>query len=162
VSGDGVQNPADLVAIEDDIAALVDDVAAVQLTVDAIEADVALIRAITDGIPTLTETRGTVTTDGTEQDVYINETPLGVFRPVCVKIDFTDHTATETVVVRTYYRITAGVAAPILQDEATFVGVVSPELVNINLEPNRYGIRVTMEKTVGTNRDYDWEAFYEI
>ena len=151
----GVHNPLDATAI-------LADIAEIQAALDAIEADVALIRAITDGIPTLTETRGTVTTDGTEQDVYINETPLGVFRPVCVKIDFTDHTATETVVVRTYYRITAGVAAPILQDEATFVGVVSPELVNINLEPNRYGIRVTMEKTVGTNRDYDWETFYEI
>ena len=147
-SGEGVQNPADLTELEADVAAIQDDVTD--------------IKAVTDGLPVLTETGGTVTTDGTEQNVYINDVPLGVFRPVCVKVDFTNHTATETIILRTYYRITAGVAAPILQDMLTFVGAVSLPLINIDLEPNRFGVRVTIEKTAGTNRDYDWEAVYEI
>jgi len=151
---EGVRNPADLTEIEADIAALVVDLAALQ-------DDVTDIKAVTDGLPTLSETGGTVTTDGTEQNVYINNTPLGVFRPVCVKVDFTDHAATETIVLRTYYRIRAA-GAMVLQDTQTFVGLVDPELINIDLEPNRFGVQVTIEKTAGTNRDYDWEAFYEI
>ena len=152
---EGVRNPADLTVVEAAVAALV-------VNVTALQADVTDIKAVTDGLPTLSETGGTVTTDGTEQNVYINTTPLGVFRPVCVKIDFTDHTAGETVVVRTYYRITAGVAPMILQDTQTYVGLVSPELINIDLEPNRFGVQVTIEKTAGTNRDYDWEAFWKL
>ncbi|GAI66579.1 unnamed protein product, partial [marine sediment metagenome] len=49
----------------------------------------------------------------------------------------------------------------ILQDTVTYTGVVSPELINIDLEPNRYGVQVTIEHTVGTNQAYDWEVFYE-
>ena len=156
MAGDGVRNPSDPTQI-------IEDIADVQEVVDAIQEDVTLIREVTDALPTLTETRGTVTTDGNEQNVYVNLVPLGVFNPICVKIDFTNHTGTETVILRTYYRITAGLADPFtLQDTTTYVGVVSPELINIDLEPNRYGVQVTIEKTAGTNRAYNWEAFYEI
>lgn len=151
---EGVRNPADLTEIEADIAALV-------VNVTALQADVTDIKAVTDALPTLSETGGTVTTDGTEQNVYINATPLGVFNPVCVKVDFTDHTATETIVIRTYYRIVAA-GAMILQDTQTLIGLVDPELISIDLEANRFGVQVTIEKTAGTNRDYDWEAFWKL
>jgi len=124
-------------------------------------ANIVTILAVVLGLPTLAETGGTVTTDGTEQNVYVNNAPLGVYNPICVKIDFTDHTAGETVVLRMYCRIRIA-GALILQDELTYAGAVSPELINITLEPNRFGVQVTIEKTVGTNRDYDWEVFYEI
>jgi len=144
-----IHNPADLTELEANVA--------------DIQEDVTSIKQVTDGLPILSETGGTVTTDGTEQNVYINAVPLGVFRPICVKIDFTNHTAGETVKVRTYYRITPGLADPFtLQDETTYAGLVSPELINIDLEPNRYGVKVTIEKTAGANRDYNWEALYEI
>jgi len=153
--GEGVRNPTDTTQLEADIEELVADVALVQ-------GNVTDILAIANGLPTLSETGGTVTTDGTEQNVYINNTPLGIFRPVCVKIDFTNHTAGETVVVREYYRIKAGIAAPIRQNSTTHAGVPANPLINIDLQPNRFGIKVTIEKTAGANRDYDWEAFYEI
>jgi len=153
--GEGVRNPTDTTVLEADIAELVADISTLQ-------EDITLIRAVTDGLPTLSETGGTVTTDGTEQNIYINSVPLGVFRPICVKIDFTNHTAGETVVVREYYQIKAGVPAPILQTETTYAGAVDPPLINIDLQPNRFGVKVTIEKTAGANRAYDWEAFYEI
>lgn len=156
MSGEGVDNPADLRELE----AAIDDLDA---DVVLLQADVTDILEVTNALPTLTETGGMVTTDGTEQNVYINLVPLGIFKPICVKVDFTNQTVTETVIVRTYYRITAGLADPFtLQDEVTYVGPVSPELINIELEPNRFGVQVTIEKTVGTNRAYNWEAFYEI
>lgn len=112
-------------------------------------------------ILTLTETGGTVTTDGTEQDMYIHNAPAGVFDPKIVQIDFTNQTAAETVWVREYYRIKTG-GALILMDEAAFTGVQVPYLKNISLEENRYGVKVTVEKTAGANKDYDYEAVYKI
>ncbi|GAH03283.1 unnamed protein product, partial [marine sediment metagenome] len=108
------------------------------VTLDAILVDTTAIRAQTDGLPVLTETGGTITTDGNVQDLYINNAPGGVFRPICVKIDFTNHTAGETVVITTNYRITA-VGGLTLQDTVTFAGVPASPLININLEPNRFG-----------------------
>ena len=128
--------------------------------VGIIDAVVDAIRVVTDATPVLTETGGTLTADGTEQNVYINNAPAGVYKPICVKIDFTNHTATETVVLRTYYRIEDG-GGLIQDDEVTYVGVPTVPLINIELLPTRFGVEVTLEKTAGTNRDYLWEAFYE-
>jgi len=151
MSGGNVHNPAAI------------DTLALEATLEDVGEDVNAIREVTDAEPVLEETGSQLTTDGNVQTIYINNAPAGVFRPICVKIDFTNHTVTETVVLRTYYRISPDVgAALILQDEVTYVGVVSPELINIDLEPNRYGIEVTIEKTAGTNRAYDWEVFYEV
>jgi hypothetical protein len=114
-----------------------------------------------NAILTLTETGGTVTTDGTEQNVYINNAPAGVFDPKIVQIDFTNHTATETVVIREYYRIKSG-GGLIKNDEIQFAGVQDPLLKTVTLEPNRFGVKVTIEKTAGTNRAYDFEAVYGV
>lgn len=110
---------------------------------------------------TLTETGATLTTDGTEQNIYINNAPAGVYDPKMIIIDFTNQTGTETVVVREYYRIKSG-GGLVKIDEVTFTGVQSPLLKMITLEPNRFGTKVTIEKTAGTNRDYDVEAVYAI
>jgi len=134
---------------------------AILVDTTAIEIAVNAIKAQTDGLPVLTETGGTITTDGNVQDLYINNAPGGIFRPICVKIDFTNHTAGETVVITTNYRIKAA-GGLTLQDTVTYAGVPASPLININLEPNRFGIRVTIQKTAGANRDYDWEVFYEV
>ena len=149
----GIDNPADLTALEAAVAAL-------QVDVDAIELDVNAIREVTDSEAILTEVAGQITTDGTEQTVYTEENPSGIFRPICAKVDFTNHTAGETVVLRVYYRIALG-GAFVRQDATTFAGVPADLLINTDFEPNRYGIRFTIEKTVGTNRAYDWDVFYE-
>ena len=143
----------------DDTALLV-LIAIIDAIVDEIYEDTIAIREVTDSEAILTEESDTITTDGTEQDLYINDAPAGVFRPICLKIDTTNHTIAETIVLRTYYRIVPAGNA-ILQDAATYAGAISPEIINIDLEPNRYGMAVTIEKTAGTNRDYDWEVFYE-
>ena len=72
-----------------------------------------------------------------------------------------NQTAAETVVLRLYYQINP-TGALVLQDAVTYAGVTSPELINIDFEPNRYGIAVTLQNTaIGTHRTYDWEVFYE-
>jgi len=119
--------------------------------------DLALAELVTTG------TRGTVTTDGTEQTAFEISYPANVIEPISVQIDFTNQTVAETVVIRTYYRIKSVVPAGgglVQDDEMTFVGVISPELITIDLSPNRNGLRVTIERTAGGAFDYDWEAFY--
>ena len=131
----------------------------------ALEANVAALETAIDELKAshliLTETGDTLTTDGTEQNVYINDAPSGVYAPRNLFIDFTAHTAGETVVVREYYRIKSG-GNYIKVDEATYVGVQDPLLIHIDLKDNRFGVKVTIQKTVGTNRAYDWEVTYKI
>ena len=112
-------------------------------------------------ILTLTETGGTLTTDGTEQNMYINNAPAGVFAPRQIFIDFTNQTAGETLVVREYYRIKSG-GDLIKLSETTYAGVQDPLLKHIELKENRFGVKVTAELTAGANQDYDWEAVYKI
>lgn len=123
-------------------------------------ATVTAIFDLVNAMLVLTETGGTVTTDGTEQNVYINDAPAGVFSPQKVMIDFTNQTAAETIVVRTYYRIKSG-GNYIKKDEVTFAGAQDPDLINVELEPNRFGVKVTMERTAGGIKTYDWEVLYK-
>ncbi len=149
---------------------IVEDIADVQDAVDDLDADVVLvqadvtdIKAVTDGLPTLTETVGTTTTTtiDTEYNLYINNAPLGVFKPICLKVWFLNQTAGETVILRSYSRVADG-GVWALEDIATFVGVQDPVVRIIELWPTRFGVRTTIERTAGTARAYPWEPFYEI
>ena len=113
------------------------------------------IFAIVNAMLVTTETGGVITTDGLVQNVYVNNAPAGVFEPRRVKIDFTNQTAAETVVVRVYYRIRPG-GALVLQDTVPFIGVQDPPLKKIDMDENRYGVQVTMQRTVGGAFAYDW------
>ena len=169
MAGDGVRNPADLTDVEEQLDDIEDrlilidaDLIIIDNEVGQVHTVVNAIQAMTDSLPILTETGGTVTTDGTEQNVYINATPDGVYKPICVTINCTAQTAGETIIIRLYYDNAPGGAGLILVDEVTYAGLISPEMLIIDLDPNRYGVLVTIEKTGGTNRDYPWEVFYEI
>ncbi len=124
-----------------------------------IKARVDMIFALVNATLTLQETGGTVTTTGAEQDVYRVAAPMGVFEPLKVQIDFTNQTAAETVVVRLYYQI-AAIGNPIQKDEVTFAGVQAMKLKPIELEPNRHGIRVTLQRTVGGVQAYPWTVLF--
>lgn len=117
------------------------------------------IFSLVNALLVLQETGGSITTDGTEQEVYRVETPMGVFEPAKVQIDFSNNTAAETIRVRVRYRITGG-GAFILKDEMVFAGVQDPALKNIELEPNRHGIRVSIERLAGGAWAYEWAVFF--
>lgn len=102
-------------------------------------------------------------TDGTEQICYINNSPQGVFKPLNFIIDTTAMQAGDTLVVKEYYKIKSGgsfiLKEPVYtySDSQTAVG----PLKVITLTPNRFGVEVTIQRTAGTDRAYDWEVFYE-
>ena len=129
---------------------------------ETLQSNVTSILATTSALPTLSETGGTVTTDGTEQNVYINAAPLGEYNPIAVTINCSAHTAGETIVIRLYYDNAPGGAGLILVDELEYVGVIDPPMIIVSLDPNRYGAKVTIEKTGGANRAYPWDVHYEI
>jgi len=111
-----------------------------------------------------TETGGTVTTDGSEQLIYQNLAPAGVYEPLKLVIDCTNLVLGATIVVRTSYQINpAGALVP--SEAVTFVGPCDPEhlLKEIDLIPNRFGFEATLEQTVGALVvDFDWEIIYRV
>jgi hypothetical protein len=115
---------------------------------------------IVNAILVTTETGGTLVTDGLVQNVYVNNAPAGVFEPLCVKLDLTTLAALESVTIRTHYRIAPLPAGLILFDEVVFAGVQAIPGKNIDLEPNRYGIQVTLERTAGVARNHNWEVVH--
>jgi len=123
--------------------------------------DIDIIRGVTDAVGIMVEQGGTITSQAAEVDVYINNAPTGIFKPIVVKIDFTNQQAGETIRVREYYRIAPG-GNFILEDEVSYPGVLAPALIPVNLSYSRYGVRVTMERTAGVQRDYPYEVFYEV
>ncbi|KKN63595.1 hypothetical protein LCGC14_0500440 [marine sediment metagenome] len=114
---------------------------------------------------TLQETGGLLTATGAEDTVYINGDPLGTFNPRVLIVDLDNMQGGDTTVLRVYYRITAGGGLQ-LEDYQAYVGADgglanSIKLVTIALNPNRFGIQLTLEQTAGVNRTYRWEYFEE-
>jgi NAD(P)-dependent dehydrogenase (short-subunit alcohol dehydrogenase family) len=171
MAGDGVRNPYDDTALLADIAdvqAAVDanGIAIADLDADVVllQADVTDILAIADGLPTLASVVGSTTTTviDTEYDLYINNAPLGVFKPILMTVNFLNQTAGETVILRQYRRDTDGGVWSLFDESLPIIGVQSPVLRGINMGPNRFGIRITIERTGGAARAYPFAAFYEI
>ncbi len=135
-----------------DIDTLLVDVATVDTVVDA-------IRAVTDVTPVLEETGGTITSDGAEQNVYINNAPEGVYVPNYVSIDFTNNTAAQSAVIRQYRRYKAGGDWIKIGEEDPIVDLPDPAGYDIEMKPNRFGIKVTLQVT-GASKTYDWTVFY--
>ena len=154
MGGEGVHNPYDDTDLMSAIVVIDNEIEALQENVDAIE-------AIVEAEAILEETGGEITTDGTVQTVYVNNAPAGVYKPKWLIFDFANQTATETVVILVYYRIAP--AGPwVIVDRETIAGVPVNAGISIELHETRYGIWVTIEKTAGTNRAYDWAVFYEV
>lgn len=124
------------------------------------------IQARINALLTLSETGGTLTADGTEQTLYIDNAPLGVHKPRTIFIDLDNMDQGDTTELRVYYRLNAGGGLQLL-DFNQYVGADgglanSVKLVAIALYETRFGVQVTLEQTVGVNRDYDWSIFAEV
>ena len=118
--------------------------------------------ALLNAMLTLTETGGTVTATGlgTEDNVYINDAPAGEYYPRKVVIDLSDLAGGEVATIRTRYRIKSGGTARLKGAPVIFNGVQAEPLKNVELEPNRFGIVVTIEATAAV--EIDWEVHYEV
>lgn len=107
----------------------------------------------------LNETGTTLTTDGTEQNIYINNAPAGLLEPKALKLNTTNMQAGDEIRLRTYYRV-APAGGLVKQGEIVLSGAQDPALKLIALEANRHGYRITIERLLGTDRTYEWEIMY--
>jgi hypothetical protein len=114
---------------------------------------------LVDAIMDLAETGGTFTTDGSEQQMYVNNAPSGVFEPRTLKVDLTAMLAGDSMRIRVRERVKSGGSLIVCYDE-TFSGAQGIPLVKIPLDPNRYGVETTIQRTAGVDRSIDWEVLY--
>jgi len=123
---------------------------------------ISAIFALVNAMLVLTETGGTVTATGllTEDNVYINNAPAGVFKPLLVTIDMSDLAGGEVATVRARYRIEAGGALELKGAPVIFAGVQAEPLKDIELTPNRFGCSITIEATAAVV--FPWEVHYEV
>jgi len=111
-------------------------------------------------------TGGTLTATGGEDTIYIDNEPLGCWRPLTLFVDLDNMAGGDITIFRVYYCLSdAGTLK--LQDYQSYSdgdGSLSNgiKLIVIDLYPNRHGFQVTLEQTDGTNRTYPWELHAEI
>ena len=132
------------------------------------------IAAVAALIPVLTETGGTVTaatlSDGLEHNIVINNAPGAVFKPLTVKVNLNNMVALDTIVIKVYERMSAAGALELSCEPVTYIGIDGglaggKTQITINLDPNRYGFKVTLQQTVigvGGYKDFVWEYYAEI
>ncbi len=106
----------------------------------------------------MTNVDDNITTDGTEQDIYLNNAPGAVFYPRNIQLNTSNMVGGDVVVVREYYRIRPA-GGMVLKDSVAIDNKGNP-LKNIELEENRYGVQVTVERTAGGDRSYDYRLIY--
>lgn len=157
----GIHNPADLTTVLVNQAAILAVVQDTNADLEIVDANVDAIQAITEAEAILEETGGELTTDGTEQTLYINNAPAGNYEPKTLIVDFANQTVTETIRILVYYRVAPG-GPWVIDDRETIVGVPVNAGITIDLHEARYGIWITIETIAGAYQAYDWQVFYEV
>ena len=105
----------------------------------------------------LEEAVGTLSATGAEDT--IKEITATVNKLHCF-VDLTAMQAGDTIVVRQYMKIKAAGTFIKYADE-TYSDVQALPMLYVVTKPAKDGIRITLEQTAGTNRDYDWQTFQE-
>jgi hypothetical protein len=113
----------------------------------------------------LQETGGNLTSTAAEQNVYVNNAPLGSYKPLVVSINLDNMAAGDRIILREYYRNVSG-GGWVLYDQETFEDAdggleASAVATEVRLLPSRFGARVTLIQDLGTFRAFVWEAFVE-
>jgi len=111
----------------------------------------------------LQETNWDVTMDGTELDLWIENSPQGAMEPLVLLVDLDALADGDRIIIREKYREEKG-EGEVQLDEETFEGADgglegSNKKVEIDLKPNRHGYSITAEQDLGTNRTLPCEIF---
>ncbi len=96
---------------------------------------------------------------GTENELF-SYIPSGVAKPQVLKINLDNMVAGDVTAFKLYYR-TSSEGTWVQEDYQSYGGADGSlpngsKLLNINLDANPYGVRVTLTQTSGTARAYDW------
>jgi hypothetical protein len=105
-----------------------------------------------------TPIEGSVTMDGTEKDVVLDEVSGNPQRFLEGYIDLSPMAAGDTIVIRQYIKITA-TGAYVKYAEETYSDAQSLPALYITTKAGRYGIKVTAQQTAGTYRTLAYQFF---
>jgi hypothetical protein len=105
-----------------------------------------------------TPIEGSVTMDGTEKVVILDEVSGNPQRFLEGYIDLSPMASGDTIVIREYMKITP-TGDYVKYAEETYSGTQSIPLLYIVTKPGRYGIKVTAEQTAGTYRTLTYQFF---
>jgi hypothetical protein len=105
-----------------------------------------------------TPIEGTVTMDGTEKVVILDEVAGNPQRFLEGYIDLSPMASGDTIVIRQYMKI-ASAGDYVKYAEETYSDAQSIPLLYIVTKPGRYGIKVTAQQTAGTNRTFTYQFF---
>ena len=109
----------------------------------------------------LTRTGGDIAVTGAETNLYIDDAPTKVINGLSIKIDMTNMAAGDTYEFREYYRIESGGSYLEVADTIILNDAQTNPLYIIQLQPHRYGCKVTAKKTAGTDRNFKIETVVE-
>jgi hypothetical protein len=105
-----------------------------------------------------TPIEGSVTMDGTEKNVVLDEVTGNPQRFLEGYIDLTPMASGDTIVVRQYMKI-AATGGYVKYAEETYSGAQTLPLLYITTKSGRYGIKITAQQTAGTNRTLQYQFF---
>jgi hypothetical protein len=109
----------------------------------------------------LTRTEADIAVSAVETNLYIDDAPTKIINGLSIKIDMTNMAGGDTYEFREYYRIESGGSYLEVADTIELIGAQADPLHIIQLQPYRYGTKVTAKKTAGTNRNFKIEAIIE-
>lgn len=105
-----------------------------------------------------TPIEGTLTADGSEQNLVLDEPTDNPPRFLEGYVDLTNMASGDTVVIRQYIKIKSG-GSYVKYAEETYSGAQSLPMLFIVSKSGRYGIKITLQQTAGTYRSFDYQFF---
>jgi hypothetical protein len=105
-----------------------------------------------------TPIEGSVTMDGKELNVVLDEITGNPQRHLEGYIDLTPMASGDTIVIRQYMKI-ASAGAYVKYAEETYSGAQTLPLLYVTTKSGRYGIKVTAQQTAGTYRSLTYQFF---
>jgi hypothetical protein len=105
-----------------------------------------------------TPIEGTLTADGTEQNLVLDEIPGNPPRFLDGYVDLSAMAEGDTVVIRQYVSLVTPVSYKKYAEE-TFSGPQALPLLYITTKTGRYGIKVTLQQTAGTFKTFPFQFF---
>ena len=105
----------------------------------------------------------TITTDGTEQTLFIYDAPANTLDNIKLHMDLTNMVTTDSIAIKEYYRVKSG-GNYILKTTTTFSNAQAPALATFGLECTLFGFKLTITRLAsgaGGDKAYDYEVYFE-
>ena len=128
---------------------------------DNVKASLDIANTELSEILNLTRTTGDIAVTAAETNLYIDDAPTKIIVGISIKIDTTDMATADTYDFKIYYRIESGGSYIQQADTLTYSDAQSGPLKILSLDPYRYGLKITAQKTAGTDRSFPIEVIRE-